>query len=243
MKNKDWQILIIFDAMRWDIGSKTLQDKFEGDLYKVNTSVSTTFDWYKKYWSESTDVVLVSENPQPWHKNSNKAAQNFKGAYMSFGSNWLEVNPEKTLDLFFELYKQKPDDKYLVHLLPPHLPFYHGKGAELMSQLNLTGLTIYKAVQAWGKKNGFEKLQQYYTEQINAVSDLLLSKLHLLPVETKIVVSSDHGELIGFDGWQYDHPPNPNEAQAELLHNVPWFEIDLTETLVKTRLQAIGYLD
>lgn len=240
MKHLDWDILFIFDAMRWAEGSAILPNYFEGALEKIDTQVSTTAAWYKKYWGIPNDVNLISSNPQPWHKNSGYIYKNFKTAHIGFTNNWLKVNPKATLDLFVGLYE--PAEKYLVHLMPPHLPYVFGKGAKFISGLQYNQKNIYATIQDWGLANGFDPLKGYYQEQIVGIANLLLAYLPNIPTDKKVVISSDHGELIGFNGVQYDHPPTPTPEQSVLLHNVPWLEVNLLDTLIEQRLKLLGYV-
>lgn len=223
---KNFDVIIIFDAMRYDIGSKVIkQSNLVGELEKVNTNCSTTGEWYKKYWNSSTDRQLISENPMPFHKASGHAARNFKEATKSFGATWLEVNPQKTINL----YKTSP---VLIHLLPPHLPFIFGKGAKICKTAK--AINIYKLVGDWGAKNGYNKLKEYYREQIVNMVDLLYNNLHLF-VGQSVLLTSDHGELLGNP---YDHPAGRKDPE---LTEVPYFIINVEDTLINRRLIALGY--
>lgn len=236
------QIVIILDACRFDYFQKA-KNPFTGTLTKKNTGCSTTFQWYKKYWQQKTDYHLISENPQPWHKNSNKAHQNFKTSYPAFANNWLKVDPLKTLQYFAKV--KQPNEKYLIHFLPPHLPFVFGAGAKLMQKLNYNALNVYEAVQAWGQQgNNHLLLKQYYQQQIDGMLQLLWDNLEMFSDYETMVITSDHAEIVaGFAEKMYAHPPKPNAEQAKLLHSVPYFEVNVFDNLLEKHLQRLGYTE
>lgn len=154
-------IIIILDAMRWDIGSKAINaSNLVGDLTKVNTGVTCTKNWYKKYLPVLKNRHVISENPVPlWLKITDQFASFTK----AFGKNWLDINPTETLQNF----GQTPA---LIHLLPPHAPFVYGDGVKLCKAA--TG-NIYRVLQDWGQQGNFKLLRQYYREQIDGVTTKL----------------------------------------------------------------------
>jgi len=227
-----FDIIFVLDACRYDYFEKVLPEtNLKGELTKFNTGTSTTSEWYIKFWSEPTDFTLISGNPVPFHKNSKFAHKNFQKSEMSFVDSWQTVNPEKTIKMAV------PHHKALIHLLPPHLPYVFGQGGKFME--NLKGGNVYHKVQTWGQKNGFEKLREYYQEQVLGVLKLIETNLHLF--NGKILITADHGELLG-EQSQYDHPPNAGEWQEPYLYEVPFFEVNRDETLLDMRLSMLGYL-
>ena len=228
----DYDVIFILDACRYDVFSDVIKNTgLKGDLKKYNTGTSTTFEWYKRYWNKPNDFHLVSDNPQPFHKNSGLAYKNFKSANMSFTSSWLNVEPEKTIQMGSKF------DKVLIHLLPPHLPFVFGEGGKFCRQF--TSKNIYWQVQEWGRRNGFEKIRLYYKEQVVGILKLIEDNLHLF--SGRILITADHGELLGEQN-HYDHPPNAGEWQKPFLYEVPFFEVNVTETLIQKRLEMLGYI-
>lgn len=67
---------------------------------------------------------------------------------------------------------------------------------------------------------------------------------HIDP-EIKVVITADHGEILGEEGDQW-HPCNTTNT---ILTNIPWFEVDVRdfkdgeEDLIKERLTRLGYIE
>jgi len=238
MYTKD--VIIVLDATRFDYGEPIFKQLLVGAVKKVDTGCSTTAQWYLKHWGDKTNRVLVSENPMPWHATTKHAHRNFIAAHMVSGRTWMDIDPRKTMDKFKSIYK--PDEKYLIHLLPPHLPLpYPPAAKELMDTLRKQGKNIYRQAQSWGQTHGFERFVDYYKEAIEATLEIVIEYLDFFADRT-VVVTADHGELIGEANY-YDHISDPNDELKPYLHEVPYVEVDINETILNSRLKMLGYLD
>jgi len=72
------------------------------------------------------------------------------------------------------------------------------------------------------RKVGRNGLIQAYGENLKAVLDHASKLCRELPKDKKIVITADHGELLGENGL-YRHPRGKH---VPLLVNVPWFEVE-----------------
>lgn len=230
---------IILDACRYDYFHEVYMEAgITGHLKKVNTGVSTTAQWYNKYWSEKTEFCLISQNPMPWHRNTNQAAYNFRMHKMAFGETWMDINIEKTLKTLAAIYGVDRD--WVIHLLPPHLPFISPDAYTLTKSLRNKGKNIYWETQKWGQENGFDLLTDYYKKSIVCALEIIRDNLHIF-TDKPLIITSDHGELIGEDNY-YDHITNPSDRLKPFLYEVPWFEVDVEDTLLEGRMEMLGYM-
>ena len=112
------------------------------------------------------------------------------------------------------------------------------------------------------EKYGDNKLKEAYEENLRFVLKYVKEIVEFIP-SGKIVITSDHGELLGEEG-KYGHPGNFRHPK---LLEVPWLEIDKgrkkvgeevgerkkeeeekeyskeDEEIIKERLRALGYLE
>ena len=113
----------------------------------------------------------------------------------------------------------------------------------------------------YAKKMGIKKLKICYSYNLKYVLRYVMNLVEKIPYG-KIVITSDHGELLGEEGI-YGHPA---WAKHSKLFEVPWLEIDKgrkkvgekvegeekeeekeysknDEEIIKERLRALGYLE
>lgn len=101
--------------------------------------------------------------------------------------------------------------KFLSELTNPRLAHKVGR------LLNLNSKTILeKTVEKYGRK----KLQEAYRKNLETVFESVKDLHEELP--GKMIITSDHGELLGEDGMYSHHSHHP------LLKKVPWFEVEKT---------------
>ncbi len=70
------------------------------------------------------------------------------------------------------------------------------------------------------RKYGEKELKRAYKNNLEAVLSEVEKIVERFPQENRIVITADHGELLGEDGLYGHGYPHP------LLRNVPWFEIE-----------------
>ena len=213
---KDWDILIILDACRFDSFSKVVkQTNIKGELIPVDCHVVMTQKWYERNWNTYNDnIVLITSHPYPYEREYYKKFYEF---YNFFSAKEKWKTTEACLKKLVEIQDNK---KFLVHLVPPHLPFLGKKGIKFMAKLGipLTGRpTMYRHVNKWASKNGFEELKKYYEENILYALKIIEKYLH--KIKGKVVISGDHGELIGEKGVYYHH------HKHNKIFTVPWFKV------------------
>lgn len=228
--NTDWKTLIILDACRFDFFARALEDvDLEGDLFAVSSEVTNTVEWYEKFWNgENEDIILVSANPLPWAGDVDVAENFYKSVWISDESDKKNQNYWQFPDATIRAYEKtdKEAKKCLIHFISPHLPFLGEEGKEFLRSLDTTDENkrgIYQEVIEWKrreKEHSWREIEEYYKENL----DLVLGKIEqcLCKFQDPIVISSDHGELVG-ERDVFGHAPSV--SSHPLLKIVPWFEV------------------
>ena len=238
----NWKYLVILDACRVDIFREAIGELgFKGELEPVVTGVDRTAFWYRRYWISDPplDVRLISANPSPWDVGSWWAHKSFKEAiWADVAGAYVKRHPflPKMLKQNVFAVSQRPEDRYLIHLMPPHLPFQGPEGKQLLRDLGLEAIEkagIYKAVTDYGRAGHWEHLRFCYKESVIDALRALFDYRRLFR-GGKTVISSDHSELIGEPGFgeegRYRHSRSMrNPDLFELLSIVPWFVWDVPQ--------------
>ena len=222
-------IVIILDACRYD---KFIEVKnkmwFDGDTIPVWSPAHQTADWYKYYWGGRQDKnrILISATPVPWRPHW--VGDLIKNFYRTVP---VWDNPEQCDELdnpivdlvMHEANKMKtvnPTKKLLIHMMPPHLPFYGKKGFKWCID-NFGGkgknrLNFYEQV----KGQDWRKIREYYNESIEKALKEVFEHKWIQDYHT--VITADHGEIVG-EGNGYGHSQFPRETP--LLRIVPWHTV------------------
>jgi len=247
-----WDYLVILDACRYDVFAEVARERYGCEPLKLDTRCHCTSWWYRKYWKrQDNDAHLVSANPVPFHEHLGwNSYQRFKSAtwadYASVRANAaagdiLKRFQEQGVNVFdpvialeiFQTIKQ-PSERYILHLMPPHLPFLGSRGRALFERLGL-GLTedrnVYKAIQDHGRAGNWGELRECYRENVEYALDALERYGHLFR-DGRLVVTADHAELIGDPSFDeegiYRHAKYVNVPDLWMtLRTVPWMEVKL----------------
>jgi len=229
-------IVIILDACRYD---KFIEVKnkmwFDGDTIPVWSPAHQTADWYKYYWGGRQDKnrILISATPVPWRphwvgdliKNFYKAVPVWKDY-----ENCDDLDNPNVDNVMHEANKMKTvhqTKKLLIHIMPPHLPFYGKKGYTWMhTALGRNHANIYIHVEHHGARHGWAQMQKYYNESIEKALTEIFTHKWIFDYHT--VITADHGELIG-EGNGYGH--SKFNRDSPLLRVVPWHTVSKRKKL------------
>lgn len=208
-----WDYLIILDACRYDY----FKEEWDGKVQCVKSPASETCSWlqrtfpdYYPYTIHSTNPFINSKGIGHWRYH---AKDHFTRVVDLWNDLWNEEYGTVLPESVFEATRTA-DPRSLVWFLQPHAP-YINQHRRCTSQEFL-----YWKPNNKGKAH-YEvgELQQAYKANLREVLkwvQKLIDKLH-----GKIIVTSDHGELLGEYG-KVGHPSNMNVPE---LRNVPWVVI------------------
>ena len=218
----NWNILIVLDACRYDYFKKI--NWLSGKLEKITVSSSMSIQWLKTYYPDKYPYTYISANP---FCNNNIKFQGFLGSehfkevvdVWKFGWNeeYKTVLPETVTNTALHYLDR---DKLIIHYMQPHFP-------------SIGSIRIYP--EAW-KPNPLDThildfnyksisnniLRKAYEENLYIVLKEVEKLLSHVDNDKKVVITADHGELLGEDGL-YSHP----NVKHPLLNTVAWFEVEL----------------
>jgi len=262
---KDWKILIILDACRYDYFEKTYRDYLDGNLKKVESAGSHTSEWLKRTWDGNfyEDIIYINSNPVVLRTDGFNPDEKFFKVINLLGDNYwneeLDTVLPSTVSKQTRMARAKyPRKRIVSHFIQPHAPYldigslsgrlkkgYREDGNEdpsftntvrsmlgsigvaLLGKLEFRkirrrlGLAVEDDVELAEKMYGDEKLREFYENNIKEVLKEVSKLVGRLP-DKNIVVTTDHGELLGEEGY-YSHFV---KAEHRLLRTVPWLEVD-----------------
>jgi len=256
---RDWDILIILDACRYDFFKGTHSSYLKGGkhLEKVVSPATWTLEWLVKTFSDDylDDVIYISGNPQ-CNSIKPRVQYHMKGRYYRFDgkqhffkienvflNHWdkeiQNCHPSSINKQFMKSLLKHKDKKFILHYNNPHLPYFSMKeGVDFLDkkktsiekgmQFLFPELTYYKinrylwktpssVKEAIYRKHGMQLIKLFY------LKDLQLALKHISSIlsttNKKMVITADHGEMLGEHG-KYGHPHGNRDKQQI---DVPWW--------------------
>ena len=223
--------LVIFDACRYDIFFELSHELFPNVGYflrKVESPASCTIEWLKACFPGFYKVTYYSGNP---HVNPRVAVHGYK-AWEHFADIvfvWKEwdrrlytLKPEKMNEIVRRRVPKYP--RVIIHYIQPHMPpcFEH-KYIQYLKEPPLGfGADIFFFDLVKRKIIPAEEYRRLYIENLKYVARELNKILpFLLKMYDSVVITSDHGELLG-ERNLLGHPCN---IKCRELREVPWCEI------------------
>lgn len=214
---EDWDYIIVLDACRYD----TFKDVnwIDGELQKRKSKGAQTDEWLEKNFTGSyQDIVYVSANPHLSTTNvgSIDPEEQFHDYYfpymrdecMEYGATKAECVNEDAR----KAVEEHPDKRVIIHYIQPHAPYIGEKriGEGSLYNLYASGTPREEIVEAYRSN------LKYVLEN---VEDLLPD------LDGKVVITSDHGEVLG-EKYIYGHKQG---LYLKELVEVPWFVVDREE--------------
>ncbi len=226
---RDWDILCVLDACRYDYFADAVGDYLNGTLQKVYSPASSTAQWMNVMFGEThlfEDVTYISGHP----------AINSGGLHFTFNRFFLNVidvwqfgwddvygttPPDKVTTEILKQVKLHPVQTFIAHYVQPHGP-YLSLDPDPSAQHILHGQQIYKVY----KEKGLEATREAYRKNVEAVLEAIVP---LSDLDKKVILTADHGEVLG-EKVDYGQGPqvrlaHPGNEEHAVLRTVPWFEI------------------
>lgn len=216
----DWDTLIILDACRFD--ALAALDMLDGTTRCRYSRATNTLDWLHANagGKQLHDTVYTTANG-----HFERYADELNAEMHAVDGVWHDgqeevagisvVRPDTVTDRALAAHERYPRKRHLVHYVQPHAPFLGEdrdafpdvvREREWVTEPNITPELVRRA----------------YRENLEIVLDSVTRLLD--NIDGRIVVSADHGELLGERVWpigfrQYGHPSGLHHPK---LVNVPW---------------------
>ena len=221
LMEEEKSILIILDTCRYDYFKEL--NTINGRLQKAKSSGSATMEWLTKTWTGYYNAAYVSANPYialRWRSLSGwLGSEHFKHVEEvwkwgfkqivvglvdeSNDSISLETIPAPEVVKGVEMVIEKGFTKIVAHFMQPHSP-YIGKTKCIMPK------TLRQ----------MDLLRQAYRDNLIYVLEEGVKPL-LEHTDFEIVITADHGELLG-EGGKLEHEDGVDTPE---LREVPWLEV------------------
>ena len=270
---EDWDVLVLLDACRADFYRE--ETPFSGDVETRLSRGSGTPEFLRENFRDQTfhDTFYVSSNPyvptlQP---------DSFH-AILPLLDEWDEsrgtVLPDTLTESAVEAAAEFPDKRLVVHYMQPHTPHLGPTADRIRERVGLRGWDRYHVHDGQSKVNAGRSIWDLVQDGTVAHETMLQSYRESLQVglesverlvsavDGKVVVSADHGEMLGerlvpFGPREFGHTTG---LLTEPLRIVPWQVVQtgprrdvvsdppvesetLTEEETEQRLRALGYVE
>lgn len=232
----EWDWLVILDACRWDTFAETAA--LEGELTAAdNGGIGFTSVWFSEMFPDEYDLALF--NPQPIHHFEGGPSYDER-AHFAFvpGMTEFEWDPEtatippahvvdvvtaylggaveQRLEALGYAASDVPN-RGVIRFMQPHPPF-----REMVELTKGRADRHQKVAQAIAAGDiTVEDVRAAYADNLEWALTVIAEDL-LGALEGDVVVTADHGELLGENG-EWFHRGDLGEYSAISL--VPWFEV------------------
>ncbi|PTD94183.1 hypothetical protein C9439_03810 [archaeon SCG-AAA382B04] len=130
IKERDWDILIILDACRYDVFLSIYEEFLKGDLTRVKSPAAATEPWLNSVFENNySDTIYVSGNPHV----SQIGKKNFRKIFFKvedvWDYGWEKINgiptvpPQNISQKLIENLVKFPEKKIIAHYMQPHAPY------------------------------------------------------------------------------------------------------------------------
>lgn len=224
---EDWDHLIVLDACRYDTFAEV--NWLDGELERATSPAASTYGWLtENFPGYYDDVVYVSGNPFVAESADIDVSEDIDThrermptvagpdhfhdlvpVYMDEDAvEEGKVTPEAMAAAAEAAAEEHPDRRLIVHFVSPHDPYI---GEEVRGRLP----DLVEAGVPWPEiRRGY---RDDLRRALDAVEDLLPA------LDGEVVITADHGELLGEYGGLYRHPPG---VYLPELVEVPWFSVE-----------------
>jgi hypothetical protein len=253
LMERDWDTAIVLDACRYDT-FEAAYDPDLGELSKETAPGSESREFFQRTFQGRTfhDTVYVTGNPyitilepDTFH------AVNLDDAWNETGT---EAPPERITEAALEAHETYPNKRVIVHYMTPHRPFV-APGTRHVDEAVGSWRGMF-----WPERTSREAVRTAYRRNLDHVLEHVEELLDA--VDGKVVVTADHGELLGerigpVPTRCYGHHPS---LYVPELVEVPWLEVasetrrpveaeppaeelSVEEEAKTKRLRALGYVE
>lgn len=257
---EEWDTLILLDTCRYDMFNDIVD--MDGRLeYRISLG-STSEEFLDQNFADGTYHDTVYVNANSYLPKLELDRDGTFHAVVNALEDWDEeletVRPEMVADAARKAHETYPKKRVIVHFMQPHIPFIGKKGQRLQDELDAR--SVWTVLRDNDKPDvKLDRVWDLYNENLGVVLPHVRSLLR--DIDGKVVVSADHGNLVGERQGPiptkriYGHPWGVYTTE---LVQVPWFIIDCGDRrcvtadpprnnhtpdseIIEDRLAALGY--
>lgn len=268
--SRDWDILIVLDACRYDLMCEVEDDfDFIESVGKFRSLGSHSQEWLsknfdKEHQTDMIDTVHITGNIYSKDELESNDFLMLDEAWRDAWDDELKTTPPKPItERGIDAYRELNPQRMILHYMQPHEPFIPSK---MLGSMDNEHDKNYE-VENWGKREGGKpvwdkfrdgeinrsQLWSAYKDNLEHVLSSVETLLNNVDAD-KVVITADHGNAIGERGV-YGHPES---IYIDCLRDVPWVETsaentenkktdinkkmtNLEDEEVKDRLEKLGY--
>lgn len=247
---RDWDILILLDACRYDYFERL--NPYKGKLEPYDIGCNGTKKYFQMNFSSNcTDVVFINHIIlfDEWIKNDT-FHKVIHAHEMVWNEEYGTVLPEDNTKLAIEAIKKYPNKRVIIHYAQPHIPFLdrepkivkqkthkqvvykNGMTDFIMKKMNICKnlfppMPFWYIEKTFGESAGIGEI--YFKEGFSGMKKsyeynlkrVLDSISSIIDLGKKTVITSDHGKIIG----EY-HMFSHGWYKSKYVTRVPWFEVE-----------------
>lgn len=220
LREKPSFLFIILDACRYD----TLNHLLDLDIEKVDSEAVNTQGWLKKHWVDHYDITYAAATPRVSVADMYKADDHFEKIIPVWKFGWdddLETTPPE--GVVKSVLENREDDKIIAHFIQPHAPHV---GCDTIDFGSLGDVGVQDVCKNYERKevllSYLNNLKYVYRHGVEPLLDEFDDRA--------VVVSADHGEQLGDNGYYgHNYPLYENNIANDglwvpVLRSVPWYE-------------------
>lgn len=220
--DREWDVLIVLDACRWDTFCKVYGEK----VPYICSPGTWTGDWVKENFvcgpnlRTLEDVLVITASPwnTPAYYEMNGWTYPFKDCISVFVDGWDErLHTVLPATMTEACRKVVGKQRTLVHFMQPHMPWVdYVQTHKIIPDFvnNIWNMVEDGQIPLPDARKAYEENLSLVLKEVWKLVELLDGK--------KIVVTSDHGNLFGEYGL-FGHPPR---IRVPELVQVPWLELE-----------------
>lgn len=223
----EWDVLVVLDACRPDYFRKV--NDIEGDFTELEVESCDTQTWLTMNFPGWYPYVYVSANPYCNSRirvGSFLGGEHFKKVVDVWKFGWdeeLMTVPPQRVTLSALPYVRR--DRVIVHYIQPHFPSIGRIRIKIEAWKPDPLDTVVDGVTYPRRFPPAELVRKAYEENLEIVLDeVKRNLLPRIPKGRKVVITSDHGELLGEYGC-FMHSVTDDPRLKRILGNVFWFEV------------------
>lgn len=240
INSRKWDYLVILDACRYDVFEKHVWKYLDGKLMKAVSPGGFTYKWFKKTWTKVyRDIIYISANPDIMKKELSASHKFFKivkvwKKYWSktectvppWNMNKAVLRELKVLNIRRKLGLPTAK-RVVIHYIQPHFPYIAGPvkfnklhSFYLNSNIHIRICDVI-LIHLLNVLKSVEKVNRvlHISYEENLKLALKFTTELITHLQGKIVITSDHGELLGEYGLYF----HPIDAYIPELRHVPFF--------------------